>query len=370
MRPLSFLSMLVVGLLLLGAQPTRATTYAVGTCRPSLSSFSTIKAAVGSVPSGSTVLVCPNTYPEQFTISTPLTLQGVSSGNSARAVITVPSGGLAVSLTSIFGETVAAQVLVTSGPVNIIDITVDGTGNSNGAVLAGIFYESGSSGAVNEVTIRNGILQDEGFGIWVENGNTTNESVTIENCSVHDVTSGIYVASNQTPPTLTATVKGNNVANASYYGIVAYDVGGTITGNVIVASSGGIVVEAPASVLSNTITDTKFGMTFLDGAAIVKSNVVSNSSVGITLDGVGATIEGNKITKASGMGIDFLCIAGNTISGNTISDTPIGVGDVPSSLTVSNTYYNVDTIRSGACTSAVTPTGAKQVPLALRPGPN
>ncbi len=365
MRPLSSFSMLVVGLLLLGAQSTQATTYAVGTCRPSLSSFSTITAAVGSVPSGSTVLVCPNTYSEQFTISTPLTLQGVSSGNSARVVITIPSGGLAVNVTSIFGETVAAQVLVTSGPVNIIDITVDGTGNSNGAVLAGIFYESGASGTVSEVTIRNGILQDEGFGIWAENGNTTNESVTIENCSVHDVLYGIYVAGNQTPPTLTATVKGNNVANAYYEGIDAYGVGGSISGNVIAASRGGIFDEAPASVLSNTITDAEVGMTVGNGALMAKSNVVSNSSVGIMLDGYGATIQGNKITKSSSMGMDFFCIAGNTISGNTISDTPVGVGDVPSGLTVSNTYYNVDTIRSGACTSAAshpaTPVGAKQL---------
>jgi len=374
MRPLGSLSMLIAGLLLLLAQPTRATTYAVGACRPSLSSFPTITAAVASVPSGSTVLVCPNTYPEQFTISTPLTLQGVSSGNSARAVITVPSGGLAVSLTSIIGLPVTAQVLVTAGPVNITNITVDGTGNnvSGASLLVGIFYASGSAGTVNEITARNLSGGNGGYGIWAENGNTTNESVTIQNNSVHDVEYGILVTSNQTPPTLTATIRGNNVANAYYDGIHVYTAAGTITSNVITASGGGIYDGSPISALSNTVANTKVGITIGSGGAIVKSNVLSDTIEGIYLDGFGATIEANKITKASSMGIDFNCIAGNTISGNTISDTPIGVGQVPSALTVSNTYDNVDTIRNGACISAeshlATPVGAKEFPLALRPG--
>jgi hypothetical protein len=44
--------------------------------------FTTISAAVIGVPAGSKIQVCPGTYPEQVTISQPLTLEGISSGNA------------------------------------------------------------------------------------------------------------------------------------------------------------------------------------------------------------------------------------------------------------------------------------------------
>jgi len=111
---------------------------------------------VSGVPPGSTVLVCPGTYPEQVTIAQPLTLKGISSGNAGQAVITVPGSGLAV-VTTGFGHSIAAMVDVTAGPVNISDITVDGTGNNVTSTLwlAGFLYNDGSSGTANEVTARN-----------------------------------------------------------------------------------------------------------------------------------------------------------------------------------------------------------------------
>jgi len=45
--------------LFLSASSFAGTKYAVGTCRPSLPSYTTISQAVSGVPSGSTVLVCP-----------------------------------------------------------------------------------------------------------------------------------------------------------------------------------------------------------------------------------------------------------------------------------------------------------------------
>src|ERR1700746_465121 len=100
----------------------------VGTCKPKLTSFTTIQAAVTKVPPGSTVLVCPGVYPEQVTISQPLTLQGIADSNLDQITITA-TGGLAPNATSMFGQSVAAQVLVqNAGPVNISNIAVDGTG--------------------------------------------------------------------------------------------------------------------------------------------------------------------------------------------------------------------------------------------------
>ena len=97
---------------LLGVQPLLAANVQVGTCKPHLKSFLTISAAVSSVSPGSTIQVCPGTYAEQVTITQPLTLEGVASGTANQASITVPSGGLVTNAVSMFGELVAAQVLV------------------------------------------------------------------------------------------------------------------------------------------------------------------------------------------------------------------------------------------------------------------
>src|ERR1700686_617763 len=148
------LCLLVLGLLL-AVHPMVAANYAVGSCKPSLTSYPTISVAVSTVPPGSTVEVCPNTYPEQVTIAQPLTLKGVTSGNAGQAVITVPSAGLAV-VTTGFSNSIAPQVAVTAtaGPVNISDLTVDGTGNTvggSGTWLVGFLYDEGSPGPATEV---------------------------------------------------------------------------------------------------------------------------------------------------------------------------------------------------------------------------
>ena len=97
---------------LLVAHATMADKVAVGTCQPTLSSFTTIQGAVSSVPPGSTTSVCWGFYAEQVTISQALTLEGIDGANLNQVVVTVPSGGLAANVTSLSGQGVAAQVLV------------------------------------------------------------------------------------------------------------------------------------------------------------------------------------------------------------------------------------------------------------------
>jgi hypothetical protein len=162
--------LLAIGLLL-AVRPMLAATYAVGTCKPGLPSYTTISAAVSGVPPGSTVLVCPDTYPEQVTIAQPLTLKGISSGNAGQVVITVPGSGLAL-VTTGYGYSIAAMVDVTAGTVNICDITVDGIGNAvpGGTWFAGILYNDGSSGTVNAITARNLLLYRgvPGYGLRIQ----------------------------------------------------------------------------------------------------------------------------------------------------------------------------------------------------------
>ena len=249
-----------------------AVTVAVGppACQPSLVHFSTIQAAVTAVPSGSTVLVCPGTYPEQITISQTLNLKGITYNNSDQAVITVPSGGLTTTTDVLFGNLFAPQVWITTASVNITNITVDGTGASiSTTYLAGIFYESGSSGIVKGVTTRQQTGSVAGVGIWADNGNPTAESVTIENSSVHDVNKfGIFVASNQVPPSLTATILKNDVGAAGQFNIVNLNANASITNNVTTGGGEGIFMarNSVGSITGNTILNASTGI--LDDALL------------------------------------------------------------------------------------------------------
>jgi parallel beta-helix repeat protein len=74
----------------------------------------------------------------------------------------------------------------------------------------------------------------------------------------------------------------------------------------------------------------------------------NGGGTGIVLTSSKATVESNTITMAH-IGIDFSCSTGNTVLGNTIKETFWGISNVPSSQTVTNTYYNVDFIRAGGC---------------------
>jgi hypothetical protein len=362
-----------------------AATYAVGSCKPSLPSYPTISSAVSSVPPGSTVEVCPNAYPEQVTITYPLTLKGITSANAGQAVITVPGSGLTV-ITGGNGDSIAAQVAVTAtaGPVNISDITVDGTGNTVGGYptwLVGILYDDGSSGTVNEVTVRN--LSNSGYtaGVWAENTTATNESVTIENSSFHDIDNSAVVTFN---PTLSATVKGNSMETAR--SSVELFAGGSVTGNVI-SGGNGAIIQGPGTVSANTVTNAAFaGMQVLSPATVsgntvtnsgvygivlyagtaslntvanspygiyatngvtATTNKISNASVGIYDAGGGNTYKSNAITKVA-VGIEFNCNTPTVVS-NTIDDATFGLDHVPASFSSGNSFNNVVTLRTDGC---------------------
>jgi pectin methylesterase-like acyl-CoA thioesterase len=93
--------------MLAASAPLQALNYEVGGCKTGSSwvNFTTISAAVIGVPAGATIQVCPGVYPEQVTITQPLTLLGIRSGNANRAVITIaPNGNLAPNVTSVIGR--------------------------------------------------------------------------------------------------------------------------------------------------------------------------------------------------------------------------------------------------------------------------
>lgn len=367
----------LLGLFLLVVQPLLAKTYYVGSCKTG--AYPTIGAAVAAVPAGSTIDVCPGTYPEQVVISQPLTLQGFASAGSSQAVIAMPSIGLATTSSISLGGTVAAQLEVTAGPVNITGITVDGTaGASNcpGGYHLGIFYASGSTGTVNEVETRSQNCNTSGIGILAENGADTSTSVTIENSDVNNNSwAGIYACSPQSPSTLIANIKSNAVESIGYgidsdcnvagsvssnfvhvssggplggggFGIVANSPSSTISANVIVAANVGILAEAIGGKVSgNTITGGNDGIV-VESAAVVISNRIANTTYdGIYLANPGATVETNFITQTP-VGIEFNCLTG-TVSGNSINGAATGFDEFPGTSTGTNKFYSVATLTAG-----------------------
>jgi hypothetical protein len=346
--------------------PLQALNYEVGGCKTGTGyvNFTTISAAVIGVPAGSKIQVCPGVYPEQVTITQPLTLEGIGSGNANRAVITInPNGSLAPNVTSIDLGPLYAQVLVQNvspaGPVNMIGITVDGAGANLGCsnTLVGIFYAS-SNGTVNEVTARNQVSAC-GYGIWIENGSFTNEAfTTIENSSVHNQGFGGIGAYGPFSPPLTATISGNFLSNAGGYPILAA-ADGQISSNVVTSNTSGnlsIYAEGGFAVSGNTVADVVgpgIWIRAVDGdvgvPTLVESNKLSNVGSGIVLVNVATlTIKSNTIRNTV-CAIDFGG-ASPAVSGNTLNDALYAFLNYGGSTLTGNSFYNVDNVQSANCT--------------------
>jgi pectin methylesterase-like acyl-CoA thioesterase len=135
-------------------QAANASTVVVGSCKPSLPSFLTIQAAVMAAPAGSTIDVCPGTYPAQVAIgANSLTLIGIVAGTSDAPVLIPPSGGLAVNASDLDGGPVAAQIFVENSiGVTISHLIMEGNGNALlgcGTNLIGIYFKN-SAGKITD----------------------------------------------------------------------------------------------------------------------------------------------------------------------------------------------------------------------------
>jgi hypothetical protein len=343
---------------ILAVQSLLGSTVQVGTCQPPLQSFSTISAAVSGVPAGSTILVCPGTYAEQVTMTQAVNLQGATAGTANQALITVPSGGLLANTISMFGESVAAQILVLgTGPVNISNLAVDGTGGDLGCGVsniwvAGIFYGSGSSGNVTGVRSSGQVDQNCGVGIWAENSDTGGQTVTIQDNTVYNVDStGIFLGSGATP-TLTVKVD-NNVVAASAAALAAIDsesVKGVVRENDFSSTTFGVLDNAPAvNVASNSILGTTYGI-FLENGGTAATNRISGSSIGIWVGAAGATINGNRVKTSTTEGVELGCFPAS-VTGNLINDAPVGIDQARAGIGV-NTFDNTATTITGGCLAA------------------
>lgn len=358
--------------LALGASslPASTITYAVGTCRPSLRSFGTISRALDAVPPANVLVVCPGRYTEQVQITHPVTLEGISHGNSARAIIASPVSGLTTNAMDDLGNPLAVQLWVNnaSGPVHISDLTVDAAGNQVpvGTFVVGIFYEN-SSGTVSRVATQNQQSSSfSGIGIFAEGG-ISNPSVTIENSSIHDYDfDGIVVETNSATPTLTAVIKDNQVSNPFPLGQIGINLNEganiTVTNNLITNTQQGIGIAVSSSlfgsVSSNTMVNDTDGIFAGADTVSVTSNKILGSARGIDVETSVAAIERNTIAGScpncgigTTIGIAFNCSVDRLVQSNIVMDTVTGFDSVPSLITklitTRNGYFNVNTISTG-----------------------
>jgi hypothetical protein len=350
--------------LILAAKPVFATTYYVSTNQPphpctsatgGFEVFPSIQYAVTHVPEGSVINICPGTYNEQVTISQSLTLKGVSFGNSSKAIIAMPVAGLATTPSLHYG-TVAPQVEVRAGTVDIIGITVDGTASSSNCPsvdYVGIFY-SNSSGTVNEVETRFQNCGDNviGVGILAEDS-ASSRSVTIENSNIHDYTLAGIVGFGAD---FTVSIENNfvfSLPSPGYTGIAQFAHAGDVSGNTVTGGAVGIVVESDVVVSDNTVSDEVDGIDVYVKATVTSNRISDGSRQGIGVFANGSSVKDNIIMELRGasVGLEVGCSTGVTVSGNTVNGAYVGIDGVPASINGANTFNNVSMLKTspGTC---------------------
>ena len=335
---------LFVSALLLAANSGFAANYGVGSCNTTLQHYSTIMQAVNSVPSGSTITICPGAYYEQVVIAQPLTLKGVVNAGSSSVVIFPPAGSLTPFTSAVDPATTLYPVItVTAGPVNISNITVDG--NAYAGADTGILYYAGSSGTMSQVTVRN-LSYTTSWGIWMES--TLNLPVVLQNSSVHDVYSfAVLTAGN-----VAATVK-NNVLSSIAWDLVWNSSAGSASGNYLKVGSVGIVVRGGGKMTQNTIDGGTYGLAVLSSSGFTfTSNKISNTSSGIYLRDPSSTaaltvIKANTIFRTD-TAFALNCTSA-TVSGNFINDSAVGMDMLATGPSYRNTFANVGTMQTGYC---------------------
>jgi parallel beta-helix repeat protein len=364
MLRLRFIAMAALAVFL-NASVFAGTTYAVGTCLPNLPFYPTISQAVSSVPSGSTIKVCPGSYPEQVLITQPLTLEGVPNG-SGGAVVVAPTGGLTQTATSNDLGTIACQILVQStGPVNITNLAVDGTGASiaapNALYIGGIVYED-SAGTVSYVSARNQTYEGYGgIGISALTTASAAQTVTIEDSFVRGFDGiGIYASTGSGEMTVNSKTNTIHGTGSNAEGFLINAANGTVQNNAISGITQGIYLElSGATIATNTISATAIGLYIVGGSNNVTNNRIDAGGflgVYLTNSATNSVVEKNTIgnaetavTGCGGLGgTPPPPASGFTVTGNIITDAATGT-EMPSGNTSAPNKFYATSMAVQAC---------------------
>jgi hypothetical protein len=336
-----------------------AKTVQVGGCLPALQTFPTISDAASGVASGSTILVCPGTYPEQVVITQPLTLRGVQSANAGKSVITSPPGGLKKSVLAGGGVQIYYQLLAqgtTSSPINISNIAIDGANNAVPApsAVVGVYYQN-SSGTLRNVAIYNQMGSGAGYGVILENTNATPISVSVLGSAIHDFDQGgIQVVGN-----IASTIKSNEINTSTGPSGIILNAGGIVANNRVnthvpppgTSSGVGINVISDATITNNTVEGFTVGIWPLGTNNTVNLNKVSLASSAVVVSGSANTIQHNSFLHIFSEAIHFNCTGtANVVTHNIINDSFWGIiDDDGTNVITPNSYFNVTRLISPPC---------------------
>jgi hypothetical protein len=351
MARLKFILLVVSACVLNAGAPElrAATTVIVGTCKVG-TRFTKIQDALNSTPAPTIVEVCPGTYPEQVTISKPVTLQGVPSSNSSLVTLVPPSGGMVPNATLLNGDSAAVQILVqnVAGAVNLTNLYVNGSGaEAGGAAVVSVLYKN-TPGTINHLVTFNVSATDGGFGVYLAGG-SANPKVTIQNSTFDHDQTALWVQSNSTSSELTAIVENNLVYFCATCISVQAGVTATISNNMINTNGqiGIALFASTGSVTGNTIVGGgQLGIASGNDSFSITSNKIYDASLfGINLDisTVAGNVTGNTLTNIGGVGIAFCGSPGtpSKVHSNTFVDTNIGY-EAPSGFSVTgNTFIGV-----------------------------
>jgi len=344
--------------------------YWVGTCHPRSPFFTTISDAVRSVPPYATIKVCPGNYPEQVLITQPLTLEGVMSGDSGAATVVVPSWTMTQYGQDFIGFDAYFQILVqgTTGPVNISNLVVDGTGGTipssdTTGYSVGIYFQN-ASGSVTNTSIRNQTAGWQSIGIYAD-GSGAGPSLTLENNIVRGQTyAGILLWGLVFSTPINATLIGNTVdeptmttilgENLYDNGILLYSSAGAVRANTVTSGQGLFIESSNLNVSGNDLNGRLPFWADRDSSTVTGNTIVCASCTAYdTAAGIG-----NGATKFSGNKIDagghatgiLLSLAGTAqVDSNTIANSSIAVlgcsafGDASGYTVTHNTVIDATT---------------------------
>jgi len=356
--------------------------------------YATIQSAVSAAGAGTTVLVCPGSYPEMVTITTPLTLRGVvdTVNNAGAAVISLPNGGTGTAANygpgTTFGSAYApalAQIVVSGAAVTIENIAVDGSnvyaGCASAPSVIGVVLTAGASATLNAVSLRNQNLSDGNAGYCASGATSpapvglgvladeTSVSLSVENSNirnfdflgVYSLASGAISVSNSVVTGVIPAngavglgmavsgsagtqLSGNRIDSCVGYGIAVFDATQpiVISGNTILSGGNG---------QSSSTLGLNYGI-YASGnsdAVTISRNTIANAAVGVLFSGGGvagtpATIEGNAITGELGGVVLLSAVQSASVLNNVINDAQVGIYGAAGNALSDNRFRSVSTL--------------------------
>jgi hypothetical protein len=387
MNPRNYLIALT---LCLGLQAAHAAKILVGTCQPSQRSYATISNAIAAARPGDVVAVCPGTYPEQLTITKPISLEGIVIPNQPGATIIPPPAGLQQlpANSSFYPQVYVNQV---GAPVTISNIGVSGAGAN--ILFGSIVFDAISACQIGFIKDFSGIYFQSTPG-YLQNVSVTGHFVTStqpgdpQPQQYPDCGSGIEFNNRHEVAIVT-----NSVING--FGFLGISSTGPLTANhnVLTTQSGpyqvGILAPFNSNIVGNAVAGAAFftQTTGIQGGNLVQDNVVQGFSLGIVNGGqVNHNILINNYTGISDpnvannnlitsnvqqytdpsclggacgpnptyiptVGIDMQCEHSNQIIGNGFVGVGVGIANVKKNdaASTSNLYAQVG-VNSTTCT--------------------